>query len=280
MNEDNDSLIKQYRSEMEFLEEYNPRKYPQFATIVDLLIFSISSKDHSNYKKLDSKKLSIILKKRKNYPYKDKWNLPGGFVDVDEDLEKAPVRLLEKETPLDNYYIEQLYTFGEVKRDPRMRIISSSYMVLADKSKYEDYSWFDIEEYTEEDGIVEVVLSNGEESINFKVKKALEDITTNKYSYTILENDYLAFDNPLVIVYGLERLKNKILYTDIVFNLMPTMFTLGELQKVYELILGKRLLDPAFRRIIAHKVLETDFYKTGEGHRPSKLFKYKNERKN
>ena len=88
-------------------------------------------------------------------------------------------------------------------------------------------------------------------------------------------NNGLSFDNPLVIITGIERLKNKLDYTDIVFNMMPEYFTLGELQKVYEVILGKKLLDPAFRRVIKDKVIETDKYKTGEGHRPSKLFKYK-----
>ena len=85
----------------------------------------------------------------------------------------------------------------------------------------------------------------------------------------------MAFDHPLVIISGLERLKNKIEYTDIVFNMMPEYFTLGELQQVYEVILNKKLLDPAFRRIIANKVEKTSKMKTGGGHRPSALFKYK-----
>ena len=91
----------------------------------------------------------------------------------------------------------------------------------------------------------------------------------------LLENKYIAFDHPLVILAGIERLKNKISYTDVVFNMMPELFTLGELQQVYEVILNKKLLDPAFRRIIANKVVKTEKLKTGEGHRPSYLFKYK-----
>ena len=73
----------------------------------------------------------------------------------------------------------------------------------------------------------------------------------------------------------MERLKNKIMYTDIVFNMMGSYFTLGELQQVYEVILGKKLLDPAFRRIIKDKVIKTEKVKTGGGHRPSVLYKYK-----
>ena len=93
-----------------------------------------------------------------------------------------------------------------------------------------------------------------------------------------IKNDKLAFDHLLVIISGIERLKNKIEYTDIVFNMMPEYFTLGELQQVYEVILGKKLLDPAFRRIIASKVEKTSKVKTGGGHRPSFLFKYKSRK--
>ena len=75
---------------------------------------------------------------------------------------------------------------------------------------------------------------------------------------------------------GIERIKNKINYTDIAFKLMPEYFTLGDLQQVYEVILNKKLLDPAFRRIIASKVVKTDKIKKGEGNRPSALFKYNN----
>ena len=79
----------------------------------------------------------------------------------------------------------------------------------------------------------------------------------------------------IFLLSGIERLKNKISYTDIVFNMMPEYFTLGELQKVYDVILHKKLLDPAFRRIIADKVEKTEFMETGAGHRPSYLYRYK-----
>ena len=78
-----------------------------------------------------------------------------------------------------------------------------------------------------------------------------------------------------IILAGIERIRNKINYTDIVFNMMPEYFTLGELQDVYEVVLGEKILAPAFRRIIASKVERTDKMLTGKGHRPSVLFKYK-----
>ena len=123
--------------------------------------------------------------------------------------------------------------------------------------------------------LVTLVLKNGEEEISVKAKKVLVDKTTDRYEYEIIENENLAFDHAKVILVGLDRLRNKIEYTDIVFNMMPKLFTLGELQKVYEVILGKTLLMPAFRRIIAEKVEKTEKQQTGGGHRPSVLFKYK-----
>ena len=90
-----------------------------------------------------------------------------------------------------------------------------------------------------------------------------------------MNNKDLAFDHDIVILAGIERIKNKSQYTDIVFNMMPEYFTLGELQRVYEVILNKKLLDPAFRRIISNKVEKTKKMKTGGGHRPSYLFRYK-----
>lgn len=272
--------MEEYKTEEDFLKAYNPADYPSFAVETDILVFGISSVDDSNYKKLDTKKMSILLVKRSTFPFKGKWCLPGGFVGIDEDLDDAPKRILKRETGLDNIYLEQLYTFGEVKRDPRMRVVLASYIALIDKDRLtkkldESTSWFDIVDIEEKDGTVKIVLENGLEKIDFTIKKTLRELTTDRYSFVSLDNKYLAFDNPLTILSGIERLKNKIEYTDIVFNMMPDYFTLGELQKVYEVILGKKLLDPAFRRIIANKVVQTNEYKTGEGHRPSRLFKYK-----
>ena len=98
-------------------------------------------------------------------------------------------------------------------------------------------------------------------------------------SYKEVENDYLAFDHLLSIVTSINRLKNKIEYSDLVFHVMPKYFTLKELQLVYEAILNKKLLDPAFRRIIEPKVRKTDKVKTGGGHRPSVLFTYNDKQK-
>ena len=131
---------------------------------VDILVLSVSNEEVSNYRKTDKKKMSILLVNRNDYPFKDKWCLPGGFVGIDEELEDAPIRVLKRETNLDNIYLEQLYTFGSVNRDPRMRIVSTSYMALIDKNRFnenlnENASWFDIVSMDEHDNLVDFILN-------------------------------------------------------------------------------------------------------------------------
>lgn len=273
--------MKKYKTEEEFLHDYDPSQFDRLSLTTDILIFSVSDGLQENYRKLNKKYFSILLVKRENYPFKDKWCLPGGFIQIDEDIESAAKRILENETNIRDIYLEQLYTFSDPKRDPRMRVISTSYMALIDKNKLnvhvtKNASWFNVM-ILEDDSRIDVTLDNGQETIRFKIKKTLKEKTTDRYKYDILENEKLAFDHPLVIVSGISRLKNKLEYTDIVFNMMPTYFTLGELQQVYEVILNKKLLDPAFRRIIKDKVEKTDKMQTGGGHRPSVLFKYKSK---
>ena len=268
-----------YKSEEEFLKNYDDKKYEKPSVTSDILLFSVSNGGKDDYRRLNKKYFSVLLVKRHNYPFKDMWCLPGGFVSNHETCEEAARRILARETNLHNVYLEQLYTFDDMKRDPRTRVISVSHMGLVDKNKlndslYEDASWFNMM-ILEDDKNIHITLDNGNEEIKYVVKKILVEKTTNRYKYEVVENNKIAFDHPITIVTGIERLKNKISYTDIVFNMMSEYFTLGELQQVYEVILGKKLLDPAFRRIIKDKVEKTDKIKTGEGHRPSVLFKYK-----
>lgn len=270
----------EYKSEEEFLKHYDSSKYEKLSMTADIIIISISSKDSNNYRKNEEKRMSILLGKRKEYPDKDKWTLPGGFLNPKtETLEECARRVLKEETNLSDVYLEQLYTFDALDRDPRMRVVSTAYVALIDKNvlkeKIEHASWFDIVKIKEKNNKIEVILDNQEEIISFVIRKELKEKTTDRYSFEVEENSSLAFDHPRVIMTGLERIKNKVNYTDIVFNMMPEYFTLGELQQVYEIILNKKLLDPAFRRIIADKVEKTDKVKTGAGHRPSALFRYK-----
>ena len=271
-----------YETEEEFLKNYNPNDFERLSMTTDIMILSVSDEENPNYRKSSKKKMSILLVKREDYPYKDKWCLPGGFLNPKtETLEQCAKRILKKETNLEDIYLEQLYTFDTIDRDPRMRVISSSYIALVDKNrlkeKVKNASWFDIIDIIEKDNIVTILLNNGEENINFSIEKTLKEKTTDRYLFKTKENKYLAFDHDIVILSGLERIRNKINYTDIVFNMMGEYFTLGDLQRVYEVILNKKLLDPAFRRIIAGKVEKTDKMITSGGHRPSYLYKYKSD---
>lgn len=272
-----------YQSETEFLKNYKVGDFKQLSMTTDICILSVSEESTNNYRKNNKKQMSVLLVKRDDYPYKDKWCLPGGFLNPEtETLELCAKRVLKQETNIEDIYFEQLYTFDGIDRDPRCRVISSSYIALVDKNKLNikltpNASWFNIVSYEDKNNIINVILDNEQERISFSIKKTLRKLSTDRYDFIIKENTSLAFDHPLVIVTSIERLKNKINYTDIVFNMMPKYFTLGELQQVYEVILRKKLLDPAFRRIIAGKVEKTDKMKTGGGHRPSVLYKYKNE---
>ncbi len=269
----------EYKSESEFLAHYDKNAYEKLSMTTDIVIFSVSNKKSDNYRKLNKKYFSVLLVKRKNYPFKDMWCLPGGFLDLNLELEENARNILKRETNIQDIYIEQLYTFGGLNRDPRLRVVATSYMALIDKERlnqevYENADWFDLF-VNEQNDIVEISLDNGKEKLSFKIRKTLKELTTDRYKFEVIENKSLAFDHPLIILTGLERLKNKIEYTDIVFNMMPPLFTLGELKQVYEIILNKKLLDPAFRRIIATKVEKTDELQTGGGHRPSVLYRYK-----
>lgn len=271
---------KKYSSEEEFLKDYDSNIYEKLSMTTDILILSVSDEEADNYRKLSEKKFSILLVKRNTYPFKDKWCLPGGFINMNETLEEAAKRILKNETNLKNIYLEQLYTFSDISRDPRMRIVSTSYMALVDKNRLRDKlnentCWFNISKIDENEKrfIVELEREEGKEIIEFSINKKLRPFTTDRYDFSVGKNEKIAFDHPLVIISGIERLKNKIEYTDIVFNMMPEYFTLTELQKVYETILGKKLLAPDFRRKILGKVEKTDKVRVGKGHRPSVLYK-------
>ena len=271
-----------YSSEEEFLKHYNPDKYEKLSMSTDILIFSVSDIEKNNYRKVNNKVMSILLVKRDNYPYKDRWCLPGGFIDPKtETLLDSAKRILKRETNLEDIYLEQLYTFDCLNRDPRMRVVATTFMALIDKNQLlhiinERASWFNIVDVNDNNNVITITLDNGNEELKFSVRKTLLSKTTRNYEYH-KEKSVLAFDHESVIVCGMDRIRNKVKDTDIIFNLLPKYFTLGELQRIYEVILGKKLLDPAFRRIIKDKVVKTDNIRSDGGHRPSILYTYKED---
>lgn len=250
-----------------------------FGYVVDLLIFGIENKKNYNFRELPTKHLSILLVKRNHEPFNNAWCIPGGFVNDNEISSNAANRVLKKETNLTKVYLNHLDVFDSIDRDPRGRIISNAYMSLVDKEKItdnlnENSKWFNID-INEKDSTIEIMLTNNKEILNIKLKKIQKYKTTKEYTYEIISSE-IAFDHGLIIGEGIEELKNKVENTDIVFNLMPYLFTIGELKQVYELLLNKPLVNSAFRRVIANKIEATDTIIKKGGFRPSTLFKYKN----
>lgn len=261
---------------------------------VDTIIFTVRDLNVDNYRKLPEKKFQVLLVKRAGEPYKDKWSLPGTFVGKEEKFEEAVNRCLEEKANIKDIYLEQLYSWGDPQRDPRERVISTSYMGLVDTGdiqikagkNVEDIEWFNIKLNTikekskeKKDGYykteeIEIILENKEVTLKNRVKVVKEIVNGNTVIYTqILQSD-LAFDHAKILIYAIERLKNKVEYTTIAFNLMPQKFTLTKLQQVYEILLDKPLLKANFRRKIADMVIETEEYEENAGHRPSKLYKF------
>lgn len=292
-----DNLLKnkQNLTEAQFLTTYNANKYERPSVTVDMLIFTVTDEEKENYRKLPEKVLRLLLIKRGDHPYIGQWALPGGFVHMDESLDEAALRELKEETNIDKIYMEQLYTWGDVGRDPRTRVISASYMSLVDSSTLDikanddadDAKWFTVScrLYQEQKTVTEkgyilqklfkLSLSNDEDNLSaiIKIIKTVEGKVT-KVVREVVESNGIAFDHAKIIEYGIERLRSKIEYTDIAFNLMPELFTLTQLQQVYEVILDMELLKANFRRKTANMVIESNEYTKDAGHRPSKLFRF------
>ncbi len=282
-------------TEEQFLATYDASRFERPSVTVDMLIFTVTDEEKKNYRKLPEKVLRLLMIKRGDHPYIGQWALPGGFVQMDESLDEAALRELKEETNIGKIYMEQLYTWGDVNRDPRTRVISTSYMSLVDSSALsikasddaDDAKWFTVscrlyqEHKTVNDKgyvlqrLFKLSLSNDENDLSAIVKiiKTVEGKVT-KVEREVVESNGIAFDHAKVIEYAIERLRSKIEYTDIAFNLMPELFTLTQLQQVYEVILDTELLKANFRRKTADMVIETNKYTKDAGHRPSKLFRF------
>jgi len=159
--------------------------------------------------------LHVLLVRRGIEPFRGRWALPGGFVRPGESLERAAMRELGEETGVKDVYLEQLYSFGDPDRDPRGRVITVAYFALI--------------------------------ASDAVVLRATTDAADARW-FDVADLPSLAFDHGRILAYSLERLRNKVEYTTVPFQLLPEEFTLTELQRVYESILGRRLDKRNFRR--------------------------------
>lgn len=202
---------------------------------VDVLIFTIMDGE-----------LKILLAKRDENPFKDTMVFPGGFVQLTESVEDAVKRIIKSKAGVKNLYLEQLYSFGDINRDPRARVISVAYFALIPDSAVKDWSQ-----------------KGNKETFWYSVKKLPE----------------MGFDHKKILQYAVDRIKNKIGYSTLAVGLLPPKFTLSQLQKVYETILGKKLDKRNFRKkMLSLGLLESLNEKISLGqHRPAMLYKFKNK---
>lgn len=207
-------------------------QYPRPALTVDCVVFGLDDED-----------LKIMLIRRGLEPFKGKWALPGGFVRVDETIDDAARRELVEETGLEKVYMEQLYTFGDVGRDPRERVVSVAYYALVRLSDYKvqaasdasDAAWFPV-----------------------------SDVPT------------LAFDHAKILAVALERLKNKVRWQPVGFELLPPKFTLTQIQKMYETILERPLDKRNFRKKLLgmNLLIELNEVQKDVAHRAARLYRF------
>jgi 8-oxo-dGTP diphosphatase len=197
---------------------------------------------------LRDRALHLLLVQRKHAPFQGSWAIPGGFVHDDEPLDTAARRELAEETGVDDVYLEQLYTFGEPNRDPRGRVISVAYIAVV---RAED----------------------------LRLQAATDAADVRWFPVHDLPCP-LAFDHDKIVRFALDRLRSKLEYTTLAFQLLPSVFTLPELLQTYEQILGEPLDRGNFyRKIKAAELLEeTNSFREGKG-RPARLYRFRPEQR-
>lgn len=212
--------------------------YERPSLTTDIALFRIKETASENNRRESGKSLQVLLIKRDSQPQKGMWSLPGGFVNIDEDIDANVRRKLYMKTGvIGNFYMEQLYTWGDIGRDPRGRVISVSYVGLSNSTlcecdKYnENVMWFDVSD---------------------------------------INNMQLAFDHKRIIECALERIRGKAEYTDILLNLLPEEFTINDCKMVFESVLGRSIDN--FKRKIDKYVVPLNKMRTGKQFRPAGLF--------
>jgi 8-oxo-dGTP diphosphatase len=207
-------------------------KYPRAAVSVDCVVFG-----------LDEQELKVLLIQRDGEPFVGRWALPGGFVDVAETLDAAALRELREETGLDKLFLEQLYTFGAVDRDPRERVISVAYYALVKLSDH-------------------------------RVQAATD--ARNAAWFALDDLPRLAFDHQHILETAHARLRGKVRYQPIGFELLPNKFTLRQLQQLYECVLDRPLDKRNFRKKLLSMGLleELDEVECDVAHRAARLYRF------
>ena len=207
-------------------------EYPRAAVTVDCVVFGLDDED-----------LKVLLIRRDLPPFENKWALPGGFVRINETLDEAARRELQEETSLERVFLEQLYTFGAIDRDPRERVITVAYYALVRLSDHRVQA-----------------ATDARDAVWF----AMDDLPP------------LAFDHDQILETAHHRLQGKVRYQPIGFELLPPKFTLTQLQKLYEIVLGRVLDKRNFRKKIQGMGIleELDEVEKDVAHRAARLYRF------
>lgn len=215
-------------------EPYNPADFPPLAVTVDLVLMTVRSGQ-----------LAVLLQRRSESPHKGDWALPGGFVGADESLDAAAQRILADKAGLAGAWLEQLYSFGDPGRDPRMRIVTIAYFAL---------------------------LPAAQLAAALAARDDLKLVPLDALPA-------LAFDHKVIVDHAVTRLRGKLDYAPVAFALLPPLFTLRALQDVHEAILATTLNKPAFRRRMTDKgwIEGTGTRESGGAFRPAELYRVKPE---
>jgi 8-oxo-dGTP diphosphatase len=235
-------------SEVAFLAAYDPSEFERPSVTVDVALLSAFEGT-----------LCTLVLKRGEHPARGRWALPGGFVQMKESLDAAAVRVLASKTGLASVFLEQLFTFGDPGRDPRTRVIAVAYYALVDRRRFEGAH------------------AQGELSVA-RIAVPWEGETGGPVVVQDSRGDELAlaFDHAEILGMAVKRVRGKLDYTPVGFQLLPDRFTLFDLQRVHETVLGRPLNKDSFRRrMLASGQLEA----TGESqkdvdHRPAELYRF------
>ena len=236
--------------DLEFLASYDAGLWEHPSVAVDVVLLTVAR---------DA--LRTLLVRRDSQPQKGRWSVPGGFVGVDDSLDDAAERVLRTKAGLDAVFTEQLYTFGEPGRDPRTRVISVAYYALVEPDRLERAAAAPTGRTL---ALAEVAVeANGR-------LRSVEARTTDGSALP------LAFDHDSILATAVERIRGKLDYAPIGFELLPDTFTLLELRRVHEAILGRPLNKDSFRRTVITRgtVEATGERATGLGHRPPELYRF------
>ncbi|HNZ98822.1 NUDIX domain-containing protein [Ruminococcus sp.] len=269
-------------TEKEFLSAYKLSDYERPSVTADVAAFMIRSEEKTSYRRNPENRLTLLLIKRGGHPYKDMWALPGGFLNSNETIEECALREIKEETNVLPVSIMPVGVFSRPGRDPRGWIISHAYVsVIGDESVKQvamddasDAQWFDVDFDRGEGGEYHLTLSCGD--VVLRAVLTEESSGFGRTSFAIKDSGTLAFDHAAMIASAVTALRRAARSYDTIFDFLPEAFTLTAFQKVQETILNVSFLSANFRRMVSRYVEETGEIVRGEGHRPAKLYRRKN----